>query len=732
MMDSENGAGATESRSTARPVLGLLEWFHVGDEQRVEEVLADAAALGITEIRTGLSWADYVTPDGPEWYDWLFPRLCAQVNVLPCFTYTPPSEGIAPKVSSPPREPKRFADFLDVAITRYGKHFEWVELWNEPNGLVDWDWRLDPEWRIFSEMIGGAAYWARKRGKKTVIGGMCPTDENWLELMGGRGVLDYIDVIGIHGFPSTWEFDWSDWSENIQRVQRVLERRNHPGSIWITEAGYSTWRHDEFVQLLHLHDVMQAPADRVYWYSVRDLKPSRAHQEGYRQDERHYHLGLKTADGIPKLAFRILEAEGPDGIKDLAQTARSTLPAIFTTPMAARRGFSRPSQTRTNSSGRNGSRRSCTLITGGAGFIGTNLADRLLEKGRHVMIFDNLSRPGVEQNLRWLRQKHGDRIRIEVADTRNRYVLQAAVDEADQVFHIAAQVAVTSSLADPATDFAVNVQGTLNLLEALRARSEPPPLVFTSTNKVYGPLASVELRKRGRRYEPADSDAARFGIAEECPLWFQSPYGCSKGAADQYVLDYAASFGLPATVFRMSCIYGPHQFGTEDQGWVAHFLLRAIQDEPITIYGDGCQVRDILVIDDLLDAFELAQRNIGSLSGEAFNIGGGPANTVGLLELIDLINELHSRRTRYMFGAQRTADQPYFVSDIRKFSRATGWRPSAGVREGIERLYQWLSPLRKEVPSQTPLKETRQSNPPSARTKTAPARRRRVSRPASL
>ncbi|HEY0179086.1 MAG TPA: NAD-dependent epimerase/dehydratase family protein, partial [Dokdonella sp.] len=277
------------------------------------------------------------------------------------------------------------------------------------------------------------------------------------------------------------------------------------------------------------------------------------------------------------------------------------------------------------------------LITGGAGFVGTNLAARLLGDGRRVLVYDDLSRRGVERNLEWLRARYGeDRLEVEIADVRDAERLARAVARAAQVFHFAAQVAVTSSLEDPVADFEINVRGTLNLLEALRALDRPPPLVFTSTNKVYGALDDVALEGTETRYRPEDAQIRACGISERRPLDFHSPYGCSKGAADQYILDYARSFGLPAVVLRMSCIYGPHQHGNEDQGWVAHFLIRALERRPITLYGDGRQVRDILFVDDLVDAMLACQRQIDALRGRAFNLGGGPRNTVSLLELLDL------------------------------------------------------------------------------------------------
>jgi len=338
------------------------------------------------------------------------------------------------------------------------------------------------------------------------------------------------------------------------------------------------------------------------------------------------------------------------------------------------------------------------LVTGGSGFVGANLAHRLLSDGHRVLLFDNLSRPGVEQNFQWLRETHGDRVQLDVADVRDRRALARAVKRATQVFHFAAQVAVTTSLTDPIEDFEVNAHGTLNLLEALRALPAPPPLVFTSTNKVYGGFEELPLARRASRYEPADPALLVSGVSEDRPLDFHSPYGCSKGTADQYVRDYARSFGLPTVVFRMSCIYGPHQFGTEDQGWVAHFLIRAIEGQPIVLYGDGRQVRDVLFVDDLVDAFLLARANIDALAGEAFNIGGGPANTTSLVELIDLIAELHGERPDVRFDDWRTGDQRYYVSDTRKFAAATGWRARHGVEEGVAALYGWLLETR-GVPS---------------------------------
>ncbi|MHC1763019.1 MAG: GDP-mannose 4,6-dehydratase [Verrucomicrobiia bacterium] len=343
------------------------------------------------------------------------------------------------------------------------------------------------------------------------------------------------------------------------------------------------------------------------------------------------------------------------------------------------------------------------LITGGAGFIGTNVADYYLTLGQPVVIYDNLSRPGVELNLDWIRTKHGSLVQVEQADILDGKRLRQAIQGASKVFHFAAQVAVTTSLESPTHDFEINARGTLNVLEALRNLRQPPPLVFTSTNKVYGALQDVRLRSTEARYEPEQRSLRAHGFDERRPLDFHSPYGCSKGAAEQYVLDYARTFRLPAVVFRMSCIYGPHQFGTEDQGWVAHFLIRALEGRPITVYGDGRQVRDILFVNDLVEAFVRANESMPLVSGQAFNIGGGSARTISLLELVESISGLQGAAPQVRFDQWRPADQQFYVSDIRKFSEATGWQPKVGVREGLERLCQWLresvaSPKARAVP----------------------------------
>ncbi|WP_149193224.1 NAD-dependent epimerase/dehydratase family protein [Luteimonas suaedae] len=693
--------------------IGLIEWLRIGDVDRVDQLLEDMRMLGVRRLRTQFSWADWHAPDGAEWYRWLLPRLAAECELLPCFSYTPPSLGIEPRTASPPRDSRAFADFLDQMIGRFGRHFEWVELWNEPNNLNDWDWHLDHDWQIFSSMIGQAAHWARKLGKKTLLGGMCPTDPNWLAMMAQRGVLRHIDAVGIHGFPGTWEFHGRGWSDVVREIRRVLQTNGASSEIWLTEVGYSTWRHDEIEQLRQLRATLEAPVERIYWYGAYDLHDSRSHQDGFHEDERHYHFGLRDEHGRAKLAFRIWEAGGFDAIDALVRLHSDTGVGLSRAPRTAapaalERGAATASRSRGDDAASDaaavtplprrprlapvegaGDRRP-VLIFGGAGFVGTNLAARLLEEGRRVLVFDNLSRAGVERNLCWLRERYGDRLQAEVADVRDRHLVREAVAQAAQVYHFAAQVAVTSSLDDPRTDFDINLGGTFNVLEAIRTAARPPPLVFTSTNKVYGALEDIALEPVGARQRPRDARLREYGVDETRPLDFHSPYGCSKGGAEQYVLDYARSYGLSAAVLRMSCIYGPHQFGNEDQGWVAHFLIRALQRQPIIVYGDGLQVRDVLFVEDLVDALLRCQGFMPKLSGHAYNMGGGPANAVSLLELLDRIGELTGERPEVSHAPGRIGDQRYYVSDTRAFAAAADWSPTVNVGEGLTRLHDWL------------------------------------------
>jgi len=330
------------------------------------------------------------------------------------------------------------------------------------------------------------------------------------------------------------------------------------------------------------------------------------------------------------------------------------------------------------------------LITGGAGFIGSNLADRLAGNGHAIVIYDALSRAGVERNLAWLKARHGGRVSSIIGDIRDEDAVARAASNAKAVFHMAAQVAVTTSLVDPREDFEINVRGTINLLDAVRMRGEAVPVIFASTNKVYGDLGDFEFDTLHDRYEPK-AFVTRRGVDESRPLDFHTPYGCSKGAADQYVLDYCRSFGIPTVVFRMSCIYGQRQMGTEDQGWVAHFLIRALERRPITVYGDGKQVRDVLDVGDAVNAYVAALDNIEAVQGRVFNLGGGPANAISLLELIDEIRSITGRDVELEFEDWRRGDQRWYVSDTHLARSALNLPQPLGWRNGVARLAKWLA-----------------------------------------
>ncbi|HYF53781.1 MAG TPA: SDR family NAD(P)-dependent oxidoreductase [Salinarimonas sp.] len=331
------------------------------------------------------------------------------------------------------------------------------------------------------------------------------------------------------------------------------------------------------------------------------------------------------------------------------------------------------------------------LVTGGAGFIGSNLADRLARDGHDVLVYDALARPGVEINVAWLKARHPQKVTVVTGDIRDEDAISQAAMDAQAVFHFAAQVAVTTSLVDPRADFAVNVQGTLNLLETLRRRADPAPLLFASTNKVYGDLGDLALAETNDAYLPVDPAIRAHGVGEARPLDFHTPYGCSKGAADQYVLDYARSFGVPTAVMRMSCVYGPRQLGTEDQGWVAHFLIRALSGEPISIYGDGRQVRDVLHVDDAVAAYLSAWSRIDGVSGRAFNLGGGPGNAISLLQLVRAIEEEIGRPVDLSFSDWRAGDQRWFVADTRLAARELGLPAPIHWRKGVAGLAAWLA-----------------------------------------
>ena len=333
------------------------------------------------------------------------------------------------------------------------------------------------------------------------------------------------------------------------------------------------------------------------------------------------------------------------------------------------------------------------VITGGAGFIGCNLAARLLARGHHVTILDNLSRPRTPHNMSWLYSQAATapgQLQFVQADVRDPAAVVAAVAAAEAIYHLASQVAVTTSVQDPRTDFEINALGTFNVLEAARSSPQRPAVLYASTNKVYGGMDDLPIVEGATRYSYSDLP---LGVPETQPLDFHSPYGCSKGAGDQYVRDYYRIYGLPTVVFRQSAIYGPRQFGVEDQGWAAHFVIAAQTGRPISVFGDGKQVRDMLFVDDLIDLYELALARIDRTAGQVYNVGGGAANTLSIWrEFQPLLSRLAGRPIEAaQHGDWRPGDQPVCILDIRKAEAELGWRPQVHLEDGMGRLWNWVS-----------------------------------------
>jgi CDP-paratose 2-epimerase len=329
------------------------------------------------------------------------------------------------------------------------------------------------------------------------------------------------------------------------------------------------------------------------------------------------------------------------------------------------------------------------FITGGAGFIGSNYVHRLLERNEKVTIFDNFSRAGALRNLAWLKETFGESaFKLVVGDVRDAGLLAVTARESDVIVHLAAQVAVTTSVVKPREDFEINAGGTFNVLEAARLNERKPMVIYASTNKVYGGMEDVHVVEKATRWE---YESLPFGAPETQPLDFHSPYGCSKGAGDQYVHDYSRIYDLPTVVMRQSCIYGPRQFGVEDQGWVAWMVIAAVTGRPLSIYGDGKQIRDLLHVEDLLDAYDAVIKRKDSIKGEVFNLGGGPANTLSIwTEFGPMLEKLLGKPILVARGDWRPGDQKVFVADIRKAERVLGWKPKIDVESGVKQLFEWV------------------------------------------
>ncbi len=656
-----------------RPLIGVAERVTPTDTNRAGTLLTDLDRLGIRHVRAIFeSTAD--NAKGTARYVRLLKRMAEKAELLPSCPVLF-SKGALAENHSFKKHISWYTDIIDQLRNYSDTMPKWVDfsLWFDERNLSVWE--DTAAFDSGAADLADALYRLHELGVRSVLSASQSCIFRWLGWLCERGAAGLFDAVGLRYYPQYGKGENESWDRIISSIRCYVDTLHVRSEIWITETGCSTDKYRENDQLGELVRLSTAPVTRAYWYSMYDGDQEyvRPHVD---MEER---FGLKRMDGSPKLLYRVWSGWGIGGVSTLAALGNGSNVSWYTGHIAAgrRRNIQQSDPVH--------------LITGGAGFIGTNLAARLLSEGERVHVIDNLSRPGVEQNLRWLKETYGSRLSVEIADIRDRKVLCKSVRRAKSVFHFAAQVAVTSSLDDPVDDFEVNAYGTLSLLEALRGLDHSPGMVFTSTNKVYGRLDDIALKLRTSRYEPVNPELRRNGIGEFRPLDFHSPYGCSKGAADQYVSDYARVYGLPAVVFRMSCIYGPHQFGTEDQGWVAHFLIRALRGESITLYGDGYQVRDILFVEDLVAAFLLALNNMSSLSGGAFNIGGGPTNVVSLRELLNLIERLNGSLPDVRYGDWRTGDQRYYVSDTHRFSAATGWKAATDVHTGVERLYSWLA-----------------------------------------
>lgn len=616
-----------EDRPRRAALPGLGQWVQPGAQAAAERLFEDAAAAGIGELRVAVTLGG-LSDDNAHWLDGLLDHAGAQARITLALYRHGPEHSAA----LPPAWVRHdlYCEQVDALLARVSGRVACVEL-ADPLGPAAWPDVSSRSQALLSRLPRMTGRDDGALPTRLCLGGLA-LDAAWLELARRAGLLTGFAALAFACVPAS----------AAAREAALTALHKRPGNdCEIRFTPRRRYSRDPLSVFEQLHD---SGADLVF------VDPS--------QPRRSPPTALRNADGKPSLVARLLRS---DGRAALAHYASST----------HRAGGSRE------------------LIIGGAGFIGSNLAARLAAADRDVLILDDLSRPGTERNLDWLRCRFQDRIAFERADVRDARAVAACVARARHIYHLAAQVAVTTSLEQPRHDHDVNTRGTLNVLEAIRACADPPPLLYTSTNKVYGSLPALALTLGPEGYEPTAGHARDDGIDERQPLDFCSPYGCSKGAADQYVLDYARSYGIPAVVFRMSCIYGPRQLGNEDQGWVAHFLRHALQGAPLTVYGDGHQVRDVLYVDDLVEALRVASARLPALAGRAFNIGGGPGNVLSLRTLLAWL-ENATGAPDITWAPWRSGDQRYYVSDIRAFEAATGWRPRVPVAAGLERLCDWL------------------------------------------
>lgn len=600
--------------------VGVLEWFCPGEHERVETVLSTLDRIGVRHLRTGISWADYYSEGGPGWYDWCIPRLAREVELLPCFLYTPPSLGIVPATSAPPRDSRAFADFLDGMLTKYGTHFEYIELWNEPNNPSEWDWTLDPAWIRFCEMIGAAAYWAKHRGWKTVLGGMAPVDPEWLRMMCQRGVIEHIDVVGLHGFPGVWEPSWHGWGHLFGKVRKVLDAAGLERDLWITETGYSTWKWDEMRQVHAYQTAADAGARRIYWYAAQDLHPQRPTIDGFHEDEREYHFGLLDTAGHPKLLHRLLEIDGTYSVQQFINVVHQPGSPVRTGRRA--------------------------LVTGGAGFIGHHLVHALVNDQWNVRIVDKLSARGALARALDLKDEYGDRVELWPVDVREPFIFGRALEGIDVVFHLAAN-------ATPGIDleavYDVNTRATVALTEAIRNAAPSPDLVLVST---CAPLA-------------VESGDTRW----------TSAYRCAKHAADEWVLAEAQRLEIRAAVIRFDTVYGSCQYEFGDVQWLRELALGSIEPEPSL--KDKAARRAVLHVSDAVDVLIAAAENLASLRPQAWNIGGYSAPAARWRACIAPAPGCAAERNL-------TQGEPFTLTpETRRFQSITPWRPTVALDESL-------------------------------------------------
>ena len=563
--------------------------------------------------------------DPAEWLGWLLPRLSRNLQILPSIEVNAETVGEG--------------GLLERLLAGHGEHFDHVEL------------RCERFNDVSIPLISSALGALENHHKGAVASAELENAVCSLASLSRAGLTKRISAFALRWNPTYGNS--VKLSDVVAELAAALSAFSPRSELWLTDTQHSSWRHQAAKQLQSFHSAISSPANRVYWHSLDD--------DAAADDlDAAAHLGLFDAYGQAKLLGRLLES----GVGEVGRIATASRTAhafsiVGTKPV---------------------------LVTGGAGFIGANLADRLASEGQPVLIYDALARPGVERNLRWLTRRHPKRISFQLGDLRDELAAGDAAANARAVFHLAGQVAVTTSMVHPLTDFEVNARGTVALLENLRRRNPEAPLIFASTNKVYGDLSDIDLIRVGEAYLPSSEAVRGRGIDESRNLCFHTPYGCSKGTADQYVLDYAHSFGLRTAVIRMSCIYGERQLGTEDQGWVAHFLLRAIAGERLTLYGDGRQVRDILHVGDAVNAYVAAWNRIDDVQGRVYNLGGGAENAVSLLQLIEHIEVILGKRVDIELSSWRPGDQRYFVADTTAIRRDLSLPAFLGWRQGLARL----------------------------------------------